>query len=818
MRIIRTACQLTIILTLILPLRGVVQGGASQQPPAAAAQAIEQGRALINQYCVTCHSDKVKTGGLTLQSVDLANPAAHPEIWEKVIRKLRAAAMPPLNMPRPDRPAYDGLATYLETSLDQAAAANPRPGRKLIHRLNRVEYGNAVHDLLGVDLDVASILPEDSSSYGFDNNADTLTVSPALLEKYLSAADQASFLALGDPEIQPVTYKLPIKFELSQNQRMEGMALGTSGGTSVHYNFPADGEYVLRGKLYEAHNSQDRGEIGEDVPSNFEISIDGKRILLTHFGGKEEEFDAYHAFNVMADEIAKRMTVRTFVTAGEHDVAFTFVDRSIHAMNSQELYRPTLRTNLNASEGGGPAQLETVFISGPYNTAGISDTPSRHKILICHPANKADELPCAQKIISKLASRAYRRAVTDSDVESLQTYYQRGASRGGFEEGIRLAMAAMLTNPSFLFRVEVDPPKVDPNGTYRISDVELASRLSFFLWSSIPDDELLNLATQGKLKNPTVLEQQVKRMIADPRSRRLVDNFLGQWLGLRAVPNVTPGINRFRDFDHQLREAFQTETQMLFDSILHEDRSVFDLLTADYTYVNERLAKHYGMSGIYGEEFRRVPVTDDNRRGLLGQASVLTLTSMPTRTSPVKRGKWILSELLSIPPPPPPPNVPTLPENTSGEAPKSVRERLELHRQNTFCAGCHRNIDPPGFALENFNPIGQWRTTTEDGKPVDASGVLWDGTKVSGPADLRKAILDRSNLFMSTVTERLMTYALGRGVDQFDMPVIRTIDRDAAKNGNRLSSIVIGIIKSAPFQMRSGPGLETTQAANPQAQ
>jgi mono/diheme cytochrome c family protein len=814
MKSIRTVCQLAIVLMLILPLHGVVQGTSAQQPAGAAAQSVEQGKALIAQYCQTCHNDRAKTGGLSLQSVDLANPVAHPEIWEKVIRKLRAGAMPPLGQPRPDRAAYDRLAGWLEETLDRAAAGNPRPGRKLIHRLNRVEYGYAVHDLLDVDLDVASILPEDSSSYGFDNNADTLTVSPALLEKYLSAADQASILAIGDPHAQPVTFKLPIKFELSQNQRMEGMSLGASGGTLVHYNFPADGEYVVRARLYEAHNSQDRGEIGEDVPTFFEIAIDGKRVLLTHFGGKEEEFEAYHAFNVMADEIAKRMSVRTFVTAGEHEVAFTFVDRNVHPMNAQELYRPTLRTNLNASEGGGPAQLETAFISGPYNPAGVSDTPSRRKIMTCRPTNKSDELACAQKIISKLANRAYRRVLTDSDVENLQSYYQRGAERDGFDEGIRLAIAAMLTNPSFLFRVEVDPPKTDPNGIYRISDVELASRLSFFLWSSIPDDELLGLATQGKLKNPVVLEQQVKRMIADPRSLRLVDNFLGQWLGLRAVPTVTPGINRFRDFDHQLREAFRTETQMLFESVLHDDRSVFDLLTADYTFVNERLAKHYGISGVYGEEFRRVPVTDENRKGLLGQASVLTLTSMPTRTSPVKRGKWILSELLSIPPPPPPPNVPTLPENASGEAPKSVRERLELHRQNPFCGGCHRNIDPPGFALENFNPIGQWRTATEDGKPVDGSGVLWDGTKVSSPADLRKAILDRSDLFISTVTERLLTYSLGRGVDHFDMPVVRSIDRDAAKNGNRLSSIILGIVKSAPFQMRSGPGIETAQAAD----
>jgi uncharacterized protein DUF1592/uncharacterized protein DUF1588/uncharacterized protein DUF1595/uncharacterized protein DUF1585 len=593
------------------------------------------------------------------------------------------------------------------------------------------------------------------------------------------------------------------------------MPLGTSGGTLVRFNFPADGEYLLKGALFRPNNTSDRGMLGQDHPEYFEITVDGKRVLLTHFGGKDEEWDSYKNYTGTREIIAQRMTVKTFVKAGVHAVGFTFINRKLNANMAQRLYRPYLRTSTIASEGGGPAQLESVTINGPYNPTGVSDTESRRKILICRPAQGTDELPCARKILSTLARKAFRRPVTDSDVETLLSFYQRGRNnQGTFDDGIRLAISATLTSPYFLFRTEVDPANAPANGMYRISDLELASRLSFFLWSSIPDDELLNVATQGKLKDPAVLEQQVRRMLADRRSHELVTNFTGQWLGLRALPSVTPDKLLYWNFDDQLRIAFRTETELFFESILREDRNIIDLMNGDYTFVNERLARHYGIPNVFGEEFRRVPVTDENRRGLLGHASILTISSTPTRTSPVKRGKWLLTTLLSIPPPPPPPNVPPLADNAAGAAPKSVRERMEQHRANPACATCHSVIDPPGFSLENFNSIGEWRSKTEDGKAVDASGLLWDGTKVAGPADLRKAILNRPSMFLNTVTERLLTYALGRGVDDTEMPLVRAINREAAKNDYRMSSIILGIVKSTPFQMRAGSAVEQQTSAS----
>jgi cytochrome c551/c552 len=773
-------------------------------------------QALLNQYCVTCHNEKLKTGGLALDKLDLDRIGANAETWEKVVRKVRAGMMPPAGARRPDRKALDAFAGAVEGALDRAASANPNPGRTPLHRMNRGEYANAIRDLLAVDVDAATLLPADDSSNGFDNIADVLGVSPALLERYVSAAAKISRLAVGDPETAPLDITYTVKGDLTQTDTIEGLPLGTRGGTIVRHNFPLDGEYLIKLSLTKLSFGQVFGEGAEG--QELEVTLDGQRIKLYKLDEvpmffMREKPGSPTPLQPLSDPLEERVKMspdirlefRLTVKAGPKAIGVAFLEKS-HAAIEDLVHRPASSTkdpNIGMQYGyTSVPHLARVDITGPYHATGPGDTPSRRRIFVCHPGAAADEIPCARQILSNLVSRAFRRGPTDSDLESLLSFYQQERSRtGNFDTGIEMALRRILADPEFVFRFEPPPAAVPPNRPYRIDDTELAARLSFFLWSSIPDDELLNLAIQGKLREPAVLEQQTRRMLADPRSRALVTNFAGQWLYLRDLKSANPDSREFPDFDDNLRQAFQRETEMLFESVLREDRSVLDLLDADYTFVNERLAKHYGISGIYGPDFRRVPVPSDARRGLLGQGSMLLVTSNANRTSPVQRGKWILENLLGSPPPLPPPNVPPLKENSTGAAVTSVRERMEEHRSNPTCAGCHKIMDPIGLALENFDGVGQWRSM-DSGFPIDASGQLVDGTAVNGPASVRKALLDRPEAFVGAMTEKLLMYGAGRETKYYDMPVVRGVMRDAARNRYRFSELVLGIVKSAPFQMR----------------
>jgi len=775
----------------------LVSGVSSAAPQSAVPADGQQQTALVTKYCATCHNDRLKTGGLVLEKIDAAKPADHPELWEKVLRKVATGSMPPQGMPRPSEAEMKGLVSYLETSLDKAAMAKPNPGRASMHRLNRTEYANAVHDLLNLEVDPAAVLPADDESYGFDNIAEVLKTSPSLIERYMAASWKISRLAVGDPAIIADTTVYRVRPDLSQDGHIEGMPLGTHGGTQFVHNFPLDGEYEFRVKMWRATTDILRGIENRQT---LEISIDGVRVKLISFGGREDAEKSFENPGTAALELDKRLSVRVPVKAGPRRVTVTFLPRT--AAQEDDILEPFLRSNTDPVGYQGQPSVDRVTLIGPFDPTGPGDTPSRRTIFICRPKNSADEVPCARKIVSNLARKAYRRPATENDIENLLSFFQRGRNEGKtFDSGVEAAVQLILASPEFLYRFEPDPANVPPDGVYKLGDMELASRLSFFLWSTIPDDQLITLASQGKLKDPAVFDQQVRRMMKDPRSKALVDNFAGQWLFLRNLKNLTPDFETFPDFDDNLRIAMRRETEMLFENIIREDRSVLDLLNADYTFVNERLARHYGMTGIYGSDFRRVPVTDENRKGMLGHASILTVTSLPTRTSPVARGKWILTNLLGTPPPPPPPNVPALTTNQAGSKPKSVRERMEAHRANPTCAACHRVMDPVGFTLENFNAVGQWRTQDE-GAPINIAGTMFEGTKVQVPSDLRKMLLSRPEVFVRVMTEKLMTYALGRGVEYFDMPTIRSIVRDAARNDYRFSTLVMGIVKSPAFQMK----------------
>jgi len=767
-------------------------GSNSSLPPASSQ------RAFVDTYCVTCHNDRLRTGELSLEKVELQNIAEGSETWEKVIRKLRTGAMPPQGAPRrPDPAAADNFVSFLEASIDRAAMAKPNPGRATVHRLNRTEYGNAIRDLLALDIDPTPLLPADDESYGFDNIADVLKTSPSLLQRYMSASWNISRLAIGNPSITADTSTYRAKPDLSQDGHIEGLPLGTRGGMIVRHNFQLDGEYDIKVRLWRA-----TAEIikGLEEPHQLEISVDGVRAKLVTFGGPADRDLSYENPGKSAEDVDRRLTVRVPVKAGPRTVVATFLNEG-DAQNDNVL-QPFLRTNLDPLGYRGLPAVDRVSVTGPFKPTGAGDTPSRRQILVCRPASSADELTCAKKIIGALARRAYRRPVTDGDLQSLIEFYQRGRNEGGnFESGIEAAVQLILASPDFLFRFEPDPDSVAADAVYRIGDLQLASRLSFFLWSSIPDEELLNLASQGRLKEPVVLERQVRRMLADPRSKALVDNFAGQWLYLRNLKTINPDFETFPDFDDNLRQAMKRETELFIDSIMREDKSVMDLLNANYTFLNERLARHYGIPGIYGTDFRRVTLKEDARRGLLGQASILTVTSYPTRTSPVQRGKWILTNVLGIPPNPPPPNIPALKERSDTGKPTTLRERMEEHRTNPTCAGCHRMMDPIGFSLENFDALGQWRTTDE-GVKIDPSGTLFNGAKVDGPASLRQMLTSRPEVFVGVLIEKMLTYGLGRGVQYYDMPAVRSVVRDAGHNDFRFSSIVLGIVKSAPFQMK----------------
>ena len=768
-------------------LNAAAPGGAQAAPDVSSEQTV------INRYCVTCHNDRLETGGFSLERLDVAHVAAHPDAWEKVVR--RAGAMPPRPRPRPDQATYDRFRVWVEAELDAAAAADPNPGRtEAFHRLSRTEYHNAVGDLLALDVNVDDLLPADDTSYGFDNIAGVLGVSPTLMDRYLSAARKISRLAVASPVPSPTAETFRIASDLGQDRRIEGLPFGTRGGAVIEYNFPEDAEYVI--------------EVLPDgplriEPHQLEVTIDGERVELLSVGKTPDSDDPRGLYVPEIDTFEVRVPVK----AGPREVGVAFLRKtSAEPEGIRKLY---LRPFTGEGSGGDSRYqpyVESVTIAGPYEASDarpIDDTPSRQHIFVCRPASDApaDGVACARRILSRIARRAYRRPVTDDDVERLLTFYDRGRAKGSFDTGIEMALRRLLVSPEFLFRIERDPEGVAAGTNYRISDLELASRLSFFLWSSGPDDALLEVAVRGELGDATVFEQQVDRMLADPRSSALVTNFAGQWLTLRNAAAVQPDEDEFPDFGEGLRQAFRRETELLFDSVLREDRSTLDLLAADYTFVNERLARHYGIPNVGGSHFRRVELEDPARGGLLGHGSILTVTSYANRTSPVNRGKWILENILGTPPPPPPPDVPDL-ETAEGGKALSMREAMEQHRANPVCASCHRLMDPPGLSLENFDAIGRWRDRSETKAPIDAAGVLPDGTEFDGPAGLKAALLAHPDRFVTTVTEKLLTYALGRGVEHYDAPAVRAIVRDAAESDYRLSSLIKGVVASAPFQWR----------------
>jgi mono/diheme cytochrome c family protein len=762
----------------------------------AAARPVSAHRDVITTYCTTCHNQRLKTAGLALDRLDLDDVAGSAETWEKVVRKVRGGLMPPAGARQPDARTRDAFATSIETELDRAWAAHPNPGRPLLRRLNRAEYANAVRDLLALDVDVAALLPPDDSAYGFDNISDALNVSPSLQERYLAAAEKIGELAIGDPEAGTLSDTYHVRGDVSQNQHLDGMPLGTIGGTRITHFFPRDGEYVIQTRLFRTNFDNPRGI---EYPSEFELTLDGERVHHATIGGAADLSAAFALPKETADAIDERLAVRIRVSAGPHDVVAAFIG-SAPTMDATKL-RPFLKSAFDTLDWTGRPHVRTVTVAGPFNASGPGETPSRRRIFACRPTQPANEDACAKQIVSTLARRAFREPVNETTLRPLLAFYKSGRNEGSFDLGIERALQLILASPKFVFRAERDPAAVAPGTVHRVSDVELASRLSFFLWSSIPDDELMADASAGRLKDPSVLQRQTRRMLADPKAQALVSNFAGQWLHLRNLRNAQPHADDFPDFDDNLRRAFQRETELLFESVMRDDSSVVDLLRADYTFVNERLARHYGIPNVYGSQFRRVPVTDEARKGLLGHGSILTLTSHATRTSPVSRGKFILENILGTPPPGPPPDVPALKENEKGQKPKTMREQLAEHRANPTCASCHKIMDPIGFALENFDAVGAWRTE-DAGVAIDTSGELSDGTKIDGVVALRKSILARPELFAGTMTEKLLIYALGRGLDEHDMPVVRGILRTAAAQDYRFSSLILGVVDSVPFQMR----------------
>ena len=752
-------------------------------------------RAVLQRYCFACHNDRARTGGLALDVLDMTRAGEHPEVWEAVINKLRTGAMPPAGRPRPDSATYDAVVTWLETELDRAALAHPDPGRPALHRLNRTEYRNAVRDLLAVDVE-AALLPADNAAYGFDNNADALTLSSALTERYLGAAARIAQMALGRPRGTPAPETIFVPTDRDQGVRIsDDLPFGSRGGTAFRYHFPAGGEYLFEMRPKESGVAGGFEGVTAE-PHQLDASIDGARvwtgIVQRPEGARGDERNRL---------ILERMRFRAPVTAGSHLVQVYFAAKT--SAYVEDLFDPDLRRNPYRAPNGEPV-VSSVTITGPMpETASAGDSPSRRKLFVCTPAAAADEAACARSIVSALARRAYRRPVTEADLEIPFGLYRDGAARGGFEAGIELAMRGVLVSPNFLFRFEDQPASVEPGTPYRLSDLELASRLSFFLWSSIPDDELVDLAVAEKLHAPDVLRQQVRRLLADPRSQALVDNFAGQWLHIRNVPGFQPSPELLFHFDDNLREAFEQETQLFFDSIIRENRSLLDLLDADYTFLNGRLARHYGIPGVHGERFRRVTLPADSvRRGLLGQGSILTGTSRANRTSPVIRGKWIMENILGTPPPPPPPDVPDLVEERDPRKVLPMREQMAAHRANPVCAACHAQMDQLGFALENFDAIGEWRDIYASGLSIDASAEFPDGTTFDGPAELRKLLLSHADDFLNTATDRLLTYALGRGLEATDMPTVRQIKREAADEDYRFEALVQGVVASTPFQMR----------------
>ena len=787
-------------LTLAVALCAIVPGThAAQERSTSPATASPPPRAVFDKYCVTCHNSRIKTAGLALDALDLERVGDQADAWEKVVRKLRTGAMPPVGRPRPAKPLSDSAASWLEASLDRAALEHPDPGRPTLHRLNRVEYRNAIRDLFALEIDPASLLPPDSAAYGFDNIADALSLSPVLAERYLGAAAKISQMALGHVPGSPASETVFVPTDRNQGTRLsEELPWGSRGGLAIHYNFPADGEYLFQLRLKES--GADGGIMGLTAePQQLDVSVDRARAWTTIVGGPDMPKET-------ADDRTKRvlegLQFRVPVKAGAHLVDAYFVQRTSAVL--EDLFDPYLRRDPYRAGNGEPG-ISSLTITGPLASDGTSilDSPSRRRVLVCRPGSSPDEALCAKQVVASVARRAYRRHVTDEDLDIPMARYREGVRQAGGEYGLELALRSILVSPNFLFRFEGQPETAAPGTPYRITDVELASRLSFFLWSSIPDDELLAVAEKQTLHDPAVLEQQVTRMLADPRSDALVSNFAGQWLHVRNVSGFRPSPELLFHFDDSLREAFETETSLFFGSIVRENRSVLELLDADYTFLNERLARHYGISGVYGERFRRVSLSPESpRRGLLGQGSILTDTSRANRTSPVIRGKWILENIFGTPPPAPPANVPELKEERDPAKVLPMREQMAQHRANPVCASCHAQMDALGFALENFDAIGEWRDVDAAGSPIDATAKLPDGTTFRGPVELRKVLLAHADDFLTTLTEKLLTYALGRGIDAADAPAVRQINRVAARANYRFAALVQGIVRSTPFQMR----------------
>ena len=769
-----------------------------------AAAALPQ-RSLVDQYCVTCHNERLKTAGLVLDKVDLSGVNGNGELLEKVVRKLRSGMMPPQGQPRPDPVALEQFATSLEGMLDRAALATPNPGRVAAHRLNRAEYVNVIHDLLALDVDGTGLLPSDMAGFGFDNNADVLSITPGLMSRYITAATKISRLAVASPDNRPMTQQYSVEFGARQDARMsEDMPFGTHGGLSVRHTFPLDGEYSFAIRLKKNGTVSTIDGIEEDE-HQIELRVDHALVKQFAIGGRFKGPDPgvliavpeddragqdVHEYRMNAD---KELEIRIPVKAGTRLVSVAFTD-SMPSPGAQG--RRSAFLGANSLPG-----IDTVFVAGPFGGKTPDETPSRRQIFSCRPAGGRDEEPCARKILSSLTRRAYRRPVTEADVQPLMAIFNEGRAERDFEFGVERALEALLSSPKFLLRVEREPADGKPGSVYRLSDVELASRLSFFLWKSMPDDGLLDAAVRGTLKDPAVLAQQVRRMLADRRATRFMNDFAGQWLTVRNIHSQDPDPTLFAGFDPTLRGAMARETELFFESQVREDRPVPELLKARYSFLNERLARHYGIDDVYGSHFRRVALTDERRFGLLGQASVLTVTSYSNRTSVVLRGKWVLENLLGAPPPPPP-NVPPLKENVPGVKPAALRERMEQHRNNPVCASCHSRMDPLGFALEHFDAVGRWRDN--DGGAEINSTIALDGETIDSPAAFREA-LGRGNQFITTATEKLSTYALGRGLEYSDAPLVRQLVRDAAQHEYRWSTLVLGIVKSAPFQMRRVP-------------
>ena len=783
---------------LILPLAAVTL--LAQEAPRPA-----DSRDIINTYCVGCHNARLRTGNLTLETLDPSRVAAASETWEKVVRKLRTREMPPAGSRHPDDETYRRLITSLETSLDEAAVASPRPGRVPVHRLNRTEYTNAIRDLLALDVDGRQLIADEPAGNGFDNVASVLTASPALIESYLSAASTVARLAVGDRSLGPVVETFKIPTATAQDDRSgETQPFGSRGGTSVRYHFPVDGTYtikvVLKRQLYLYL-------IGMGEAHQIDLRIDGVRLKRFTIGGEGRGMTAPESFagntqgeprwEVYMHTADAGLEVRVPVKAGTRDVSVSFLRQHIEPEGVLQPPQRGFARTTNEQYFGEPS-VDSLLIGGPYEATVAHDTPSRRRIFICRPAARAGEEPCARRILSTVARRAYRRSSTEAELRTVLDFYRSGRADGDFDLGIERGLRRILSSPAFLFRIERPPATADT--VFALNSIDLASRLSFFLWSSIPDDQLLDVATKGRLTDPVVLDQQVQRMLRDPKAQALVDGFAMQWLQLGRLSGVVPDVDEFPDFDENLRDAMQQETKLFVGSQLREDRSIVDLITANYSYINQRLARHYRVPEIYGSRFRRVTFNDGVRGGLLGQASILATTSYPNRTSPVLRGRWLLETLLGAPPPPPPPDVPPLKENGADGERHSVRDRLDAHRRNPGCAVCHVRMDPLGFSLENFDALGKWRTTS-DGVAVDASASLPDGSRFDGVTGLRKMLVTHREDFVSTFSDRLLAYALGRGTDASDAPAVRRIVRDTAAQNHRWSAIIRAVVHSTPFTM-----------------